>query len=307
MIVVRVAFLSVLIAVAAAAPASATLAYRRAGSSQIVVARNDGSAPRVIARGSFPVVSPDGRFLVFGTRRPSGAYDLWLIRTRGGRRRLVGHHVPIASGYPASNPHWSPDSRYLFFSDANTALSYFYDVRRHRRITIGFFVTGESFAPDSAHAVLEESDPKSSWLVTFAIPGGQGMRLSGGMNPAWGAGGIAYERLAGIWLKPRVRSYGRLLVPQDGRSPLYPVGWSRDGRRLLVVAGVGEPPALQALVITPTRHRMTTLSPGFSDIDALSRNGKRVLGVVNGNVVAVGLDGSVRVLAQAADEPSWNE
>lgn len=96
----------------------------------------------------------------------------------------------------------------------------------------------------------------------------------------------------------------RLLVPSGSSPFLYPVEWSRDGHRLLAAQGESDF-ALHALMIVPSTCRVTTLSPVFSQVDALSRDGNTILGVIDGDVVTVTADGAVTVLAHGAVNPSW--
>ena len=95
----------------------------------------------------------------------------------------------------------------------------------------------------------------------------------------------------------------RLLVPAS-TSVLYPLGWSAGGGRLLAAQGETEF-TLKALLITPSSGQVVTFAPTFSEIDGLSKNGRHVLGVVDGNVVTAAADGSSRVLASSASSASW--
>ena len=63
--------------------------------------------------------------------------------------------------------------------------------------------------------------------------------------------------------------------------------------------------ALQPVMIDPRTRTNRVVPQDFSELDGLSRHGKLILGVVNGNVVAATLPGSVRVLATGAVTPSW--
>src|SRR5436305_13615535 len=68
------------------APASAVLVYERSKNPdypprEIVAARNDGSAPRIIARGDGPQVSPSGHRVAYFAS--SDGEDLYVVGIRG--------------------------------------------------------------------------------------------------------------------------------------------------------------------------------------------------------------------------------
>jgi ATP phosphoribosyltransferase len=92
--------------------------------------------------------------------------------------------------------------------------------------------------------------------------------------------------------------------PSSERTVL-PLDWSADGSRLLAQVGGGPEPT-RAVVITAATGAVKTLPLEFDDVVDFSRNGKRVLGIVGGDVVSVRLDGATRVLARNANSPSWN-
>jgi Tol biopolymer transport system component len=79
--------------------------------SNVVVARSDGSEPRVVASGTDPSWSPDGVLLLFKTF-DRASKQLWIATVRPDgtdlRRLALGVH-----------PHWSPDGhRIAFMQDA---------------------------------------------------------------------------------------------------------------------------------------------------------------------------------------------
>lgn len=64
---------------------------------------------------------------------------------------------------------------------------------------------------------------------------------------------------------------------------------------------------MQALLIDRRTRHTVFLAQRFSAIEALSRNGRVVLGEIGGDVVAARLDGTTQVLATHATTPSWTK
>jgi len=293
-----------LVVLAGTAPsAGAALVYLRSSSREVVVARDDGSAPQVVAPSSFYArVSPDGRWLVYVPyRRGAG---IRLMSVHGGRSWLVAHDPSASAGFPSSGVAWSPNGRYLAVGQSPDGLVV-YDAVRHRRRFASrlVFFGGASFSPDSSRLAFESDGIRDNNVAVTSVSRlkvRSVIRDAG--SPVWGRGGLAFtreKRPAGIVLRIR-RS--PLLVPFDFSADLFAVGWSRDGRRLL--AAKNSPP-LRALLIAPATRQVTTLSPIFSTVDALSRDGNAILGVINGDVVTVTAGGAVTVLAHGAVNPSW--
>lgn len=297
------AFTALVVLAGMAPPADAVLVYVRPASREVVVARDDGSSPQVVAQHSiYARVSPDGRQLVYATFQGGG--ELRLTSTHGGRSWLVAHHPSASPDSPSSGVAWSPNGRYIAVGQSPVGLVV-YDVVRRRRRFASRLVSfgGASFSPDSSRLAFESDGIRDNNVAVTSVSRlkvRSVIRDAG--SPVWGRGGLAFtreKRPAGIVLKIR-RS--PLLVPFDFSAALFAVGWSRDGRRLL--AAKNSPP-LRALLIAPASRQVTTLSPIFSTVDALSRDGNTVLGVINGDVVTVTADGAVTVLVRGAVNPSW--
>jgi Tol biopolymer transport system component len=75
--------------------------------SNVVVARADGSQPRIVSSGTDPSWSPDGATLLFKTWNESDR-QLWIatVAPDGGNLRRLA---------PGVHPHWSPDGRRIAF------------------------------------------------------------------------------------------------------------------------------------------------------------------------------------------------
>ena len=84
-------------------------------SSEIVVAAADGSGARVVAAGSRPTWSPDGRRLAFFRTGPSGSDSLWAIDLgTGSELRLAEGFATPGQGVVGDPAIWSPDGGSVF-------------------------------------------------------------------------------------------------------------------------------------------------------------------------------------------------
>lgn len=156
--------------------------------------------------------------------------------------------------------------------------------------------------------MIEDGGLRSNSLI-LVRSGRRGVKtiVGDGYSPVWGRGGIAFVRKGAgepqlLLLSRLGRRPYRLLTNGDG--VLYPVGWSADGRRLLVAQGTN-PQIVHALLLTPGSRTVQTLPPALYAVEALSHDGRLVLGEMGGNVVSVNIDGTVSVLAHDATVPSW--
>jgi len=301
--VVLGAFTALVVLAGTAPSAGAVLVYVRPSSQEVVVARDDGSAPQVVAQHSiYARVSPDGRQLVYEPSRRGGG--LRLMSVHGGRSWFVASDPSASPGFPSSGVAWSPNGRYIAVGQDPVGLVV-YDVARRRRLFRSPLLSfgGASFSPDSSHLVYQSSGIREDNLGVTSVTKIELRLLARNADtPVWGRGGLAFTRSKkppGIALKTRRSS--QLIVPFGFPSLLFAVDWSRDGRRLLAVRA----PPVRALLVTPSTRQITTLSPTFSEVDALSRDGTTILGVINGDVVTVTASGTATVIAHGAVNPSW--
>jgi WD40 repeat protein len=307
---IRAALVVALASVALPAAARAVVVYHRAHTNQIVAARNDGSRPHVVASGQNARVSPNGCKVLFARHVRKRTYpDLRLVSVLGGRSRLLLHDVGFGDGFSTLHPSWSPNSRSIVAGDASDGAGYLFDAKTRRRTDLqtyrtGLAFTGASFSVDSSRLAVELSDVRDTKLFLYRR-GHRGFKsIVRGMSPVWGRGGIAFSTDRGLELVPRLGAPKRLLVA-DTTASVQPVAWSAASGRLLAARESSNGRA-KALLVTPATKRVVTFSQDFSEVDALSRDGKRVLGVVDGDVVAAAADGSSQMLAAGADNASWN-
>ena len=291
-------------AIGCAAPVRAALVYERpTPQGDVVAAHNDGSGQHVIAHGVVPRISPGGHRVAYfvSTRHET---DLYVIGIGGRHRRLLARG---AADYGPGSLVWSADSRRIIVGRAQGSDAYLIDVRtetkRHIRLPDDF--SSAAFAPRHGRFVtctaFERSTPQ---LTLFGSPGEAHEPLGDGCHPVWGRKGLAFDRSRRILVRRHVRRKSRTLLRMDVPR-LYPVDWSETGDRLLVFA---KPASFRAhAVVISLRSGHTRQSDAtFTDIDDLSRDGREILGVAEGNVVKATVGGTPRVLAYSAIFPSWS-
>jgi hypothetical protein len=291
-------------------PTTAKLAYQKLGERHatqgVYVARDDGSHPRVVAQGTEPEISPDGRSVVFA--RPHGDdFDLAVVSTKGGRaRRLMRRYVScICRGIPELGVVWSPDSRYVVAQNASNGVVELIDVANGTKRELPFDSGKPSFSPDATRIVGPYGQPG---LAVYNIRLRRLRQVSNlGDGPAWSRTGLAVETEQGIKLKQKLAQPGRLVKPRTGSESFrYAVDWTASGDKLLTAGGPNQF-SLKAFVISPASGSVVTLPATFSEVDAISRRGHWVLGAIGGDVVAMRPNGERRILANNALSPSWTK
>lgn len=312
---VRIAMLSIAVGLTLAlssAPADATMAYVRSTTRTVVVARDDGSHARAIARGVWPVISPNGRWVAFTTAGGS----LRLVAAAGGKSRLLLRAPDVV---PPTTARWSADSRFLIAGNAEPAVVII-DVHTGRRLTVPLGLGDPIAAADYGGGAISPKDdvavftrvtggaPDYPPLMTlYSVPitsrGRPHVAIRGGYEPMWGARGLACLGPRGLVFRRRLSARPRPL-PSVGD----PVGWSRDGWRLLTEEWTGAyvQPGYSFVyrpVVTDIRTGRQTRIPGsFSAVDGFARHGRSILAESDGDVVLVSGDGTTRVVAEGAGE-----
>lgn len=268
----------------------------------ILIARDDGSHARAIAYGYAPSVSPDGRSVAYFQENPNGG-SLRIVSTRGGRSRMLlrsSGPTGLGDGPPLA---WSPDSRRLVASGGGGAA--IIDLATGRRTVLpDFDLAGASFSPDGSRIVLGDSGLRSESLSVVRADGtGARTFVRSGSFAFWGRPGILYSS-SGIQLVPYPGARPRH-VYSNGHGEVEAVNVSGDGQTFLARIRFGAPLVYQPLLLRPGRHSVKLLAAKLTEPDALSRDGRLVLGEMDDNVVTVDLAGHVRTLATGARYPSW--
>ena len=193
---------------------------------------------------SFPHVSPDGKWIVYGSEE-SGNRDVYLQSITG--------QVPInlTKDSPANDdqPAFSPDGERIAFRSSRDGGGIFVMGRTGegvRRVTSAGF--RPSWSPDGTRLVYAtenvDMNPGNvegrSELWTVSVQSGESKRLYEGdaILPAWSPNGerIAFARRSGapptgdIWTIPATGGEATAVIRDDPRD--WAPAWSQDGRYL---------------------------------------------------------------------------
>jgi hypothetical protein len=298
------------------------------GGGKIVIAHNDGSHRRVLARGDLSWISPDGsRVAVMDwDRGQQGTHPrLKMLRAAGGPPAFVIR----ADLYPAV---WSPDSTKLVAAVRDQRLVLI-DATTGAVTTLATGSFGEkSFSPDSSKvAVLHYGNGPTQGgaaleVIDVATHSVQTIRRHVA-SPLWGPQAIAFADITRrhgntvqniATIQPDGTGFRRLthIGPTTDFSGHFPQDWSADGRRLLT-SFIGGTDALERAYGVDAVHGGAHLIARDFSPTALSRDGRFVIGNTGNpfccsaapvNVVRVPWrrDGKRRMLLHHAFSASYN-
>ena len=202
---------------------------------------------------TWPVWSPDGSRIVFGSER-SGVADLYQKSVAG----TGGEEEVLKSNYYKSPGDWSADGRYLAYTviDPKTGwdiwiLPLFGDRRPFQFVNTPFNESECKFSPDGRWLAYESNETGRDEIYVQAFPGPgakQQVSSGGGFEPRWGAGGRELYYVAPDGKK--------LLAVEVKAGPVFETGAAKtlfevpagihlydapaDGRRFLIATPVGE-------------------------------------------------------------------
>jgi Tol biopolymer transport system component len=145
-------------------------------------------------RETWPVWSPDGRQIAFGSNR-SGIYQLYRKDARGGNAEQA-----IASSGAAKVPSdWSPDGRYLLYSDNDlndaddiSAWPLSGDPKPIPVVSTPFNEQSGQFSPDGKWIAYQSNESGRFEIYVQAFPASGGkwqVSTAGGRSPRWRADG----------------------------------------------------------------------------------------------------------------------
>jgi hypothetical protein len=279
----------------APAPARVALVYAkppghdlRARREVIFVASPENGAPRRLAVGTSPLVSPDGNWVAYAGGPSTHAADVRLISTGGGTPRRAG-----ISGEPLV---WSGNSRFLAVQTLGGLMIVDARTLRTSPLRLPEGSGNVSFSPHGTRLAFQHSTGAGSDIYTVARTGGRIHRLTGGHRtgfPLWGPAGIAFERFGSDRC---MNCHGDVWVMDpDGKNPhpvthtragIYPAAWSADGHRLLAAYPATNNGKLYAVDVDSGTARALTGFVGDLYAQGLSRDGRTVLAAIGCGEIA---------------------
>lgn len=194
----------------------------------------DGSNERQITKDAgnniMPIVSPDGRYVIFASNRGGeGDFDLWRVNIDG------NDAIRLTNGPSANQPAISPDSRLVYYTsgkvdgppEERSVWRVSVDGGDEKQIIAGP-AYGADFSPDGTMiACWTKPDKDSPWKIgVYSADGGSSIKLfdaQRGQPVKWTAdgAGIAYAQnqkgVSNIWIQPI-----------DGSAPRQITGFTSD-------------------------------------------------------------------------------
>ncbi len=253
-----------------------TIAFVRGG--DLYSVRPDGSGLRQLSSGaeldSAPVVSPDGKRVVFERRAGAGAAaDLYAVRVLGG-----GLHALTGGPDDDHQADFSPDGRTIVFvrdsGDGPNTKEDLYSMRasgaRLARLTQTgvdefkprwfaggiLFSRGESTEGPAAYADVYTMRANGTRLKSLVA--GVGSAYVEDVSP--GGRTLLFRRDQGLWVKPVGPGRARKLAQLPDGSETNGV-FSSDGRKVAAFVAVEEQQSLVAVDVAS--RRQTQLAEGF--------------------------------------------
>jgi len=247
-----------------------TIAFVRAG--DVYAMRADGSGQRQLTSGpeldGRPLVSPNGRYVVFERRATAGApRDLYTVNVGGG----ASPHALAASVDDEHEASFTPDGRTIVFvrsvAEAGGTADDVFTVRpsgaRLRKLTRTAQI--DEFAPRALDGKVvysrgESTEGPSAYadIYTMGVDGKKARRLIAGAGSSFvedaTAGGrtILFRRDQGLWVK-RIGGKGRKLAELPDQSRTNAV-FSSDGRKVAAFTVTEEDESLSVIDVATGRR-----------------------------------------------------
>ncbi len=303
------------------------------------IAHDNGTGAKRLAYGSTPLISPNGRLVLYRSTSPSAEERLMLITAHGGRARVL-LSAPLLLAVT-----WSPDSKRIAVAEQTPATR---TSRRRQLIVTIDLATGRicaisraslpyslSFSPAGdqlAYTWSASENPLRDDVYRTPATGGRAVRLTYGghsMTPLWGRNWIVFVRAspgtsAGIpkhnlyLVRPSGSGVHRLTHEPIGKLMFgfTPLAWSSSGERLIAeFEGVGA--TSYVVTVNPRTGAVRRVGQPTATGEvirgaALSRDGTTILGVEETaremeSVVTLPYGGGkAHVLARNAVGPSWS-
>ena len=319
-------------------PAERHLVYEKLGGQDIWIADADGGNPRLLARdGRTPVISPDGRWVVYvGCDDEDRCAGTFVVSTSGGKTRRVSSDLFLG---PRSATTWSPDSKRLVATRGGLGQKTLVSIAVASGKELKLAETAIeiwSFSPNGKQLVYLRKHRGGTDLFVVDSTGGEPKQIThtgDASSPVWGPKTIAFAREVEkgdsfgneIWqVQPDGSELKTITGPLrkpylgdggNGSDGLGPIAWSEDGRALLGAWYLGTDSIPTA--VDPEGGKFRVLNDAVEHTFAISRDGRAALASMyppiggwsdeTATVLIVPYTGGKpTVVARGAGSPSWN-
>jgi dipeptidyl aminopeptidase/acylaminoacyl peptidase len=297
----------------------ASLVYQ-APEQRVMVAADDGSHTRLLARGVHPTISPDGRWVTYVTR---DRRRVVLVRVSGRMPREIArgpHNAPM--GDDGVQTAWSRDSKLVATTEVGSRLVV-YDLDAHAsraRVLDTPDLTEPTFSPSGrrvAYAQLLDVSGFIGWTTTRGAPSGAILTIRKwqprlGTDPVWGPRGIALREFDGdrydvgdlnsfVFVSDSTGRHGHHL---SRSSDCRPVAWiSADA---LLAVRVDAMNREQPVYLGIDRQPVAALPDFFGRVISISADHHSILALDGDAILRVSLTTGARQLLGHGVAPSWS-
>jgi WD40 repeat protein len=275
-------------ALALTAPADAAITataglHADGGNGRIVIARDNGSHKRVLGKGDYSEISPNGQLVAvldFPGYTPSGKTTFKVYRISGGPPLVT---TP-ADFYSLT---WAPDSQTLVTMDGTASRLFTIDATTGAQTSVATGDVGRaSFSPNSRQLAYATQSGALK-VVDLAAHTTRTLRRHAA-SPVWGPKAIAFSTThqrhgQTIWNVATIRPDGthfRQLThvhPTNFYFGLTPAAWSANGRRLATATMAADGYWFNTYVVDAARGGARLLFRGLTNT-TISRNGRWIIG-----------------------------